>query len=445
MIGYPANADYGLAIFVWAVANWMYPIITPYVVGFIGMAVAFFIVPLSTVFSGFSNSVFWVIVGSYFIAVAFMKSNLARRVGLYLVRLGSGSVLGALLATTWANTIFSPVVMSNTARGGLFAPITAGVADAFGSKPGDNKGGKAIFLANTFINVLNTNWVLTALSTNLLALGFFTQTFNMSISWVKWLLLSFPMLVTVALVPFIVYQMFPPTTKETSEAKMSVKHYADEELNKMGPLSSVEKRAMAFFVLILALFIAISFTTIDLAFVAVLAMILAVMPPFEIVTPKDALNYVEWGVVLWLGAAISIGSIGASTGVFKALTQLIFVKSGIVAVPVTLFVILLVLIMMYFHAISPGYVAYTVALVPITLEMVKAVHFANPALLGFLVIFTMGAGAAFFPFNSAPNLFFYGYGYYNEREFLKGGLVLSVITILNILLLFFLWWPLVGI
>jgi DASS family divalent anion:Na+ symporter len=253
------------------------------------------------------------------------------------------------------------------------------------------------------------------------------------------------MLVTVALVPFIVYQMFPPTTKETSEAKMSVKHYADEELNKMGPLSSVEKRAMAFFVLILALFIAISFTTIDLAFVAVLAMILAVMPPFEIVTPKDALNYVEWGVVLWLGAAISIGSIGASTGVFKALTQLIFVKSGIVAVPVTLFVILLVLIMMYFHAISPGYVAYTVALVPITLEMVKAVHFANPALLGFLVIFTMGAGAAFFPFNSAPNLFFYGYGYYNEREFLKGGLVLSVITILNILLLFFLWWPLVGI
>jgi di/tricarboxylate transporter len=79
---------------------------------------------------------------------------------------------------------------------------------------------------------------------------------------------------------------------------------------------------------------------------------------------------------------------------------------------------------------------------PITLEMVKAVHFAKPGLLGFMFIFTTGAGSVFFPFNSAPNLFFYSY--YNE-EFLKGSLVLSVIIMVNILLLFFLWWPLVGI
>jgi di/tricarboxylate transporter len=57
----------------------------------------------------------------------------------------------------------------------------------------------------------------------------------------------------------------------------------------------------------------------------------------------------------------------------------------------------------------------------------------------------MGIGAAFFPFNSAPNMLFYGYNYFTQKDFLKGGLVLSVIAILNIILLYFLWWPLIGI
>jgi di/tricarboxylate transporter len=118
--GYPALTNYALAIYFWVVANWMYQIIAPYIVGFIGLLVALLLgIPYTTVFSGFSNNIFWVIVGSYFIAIAFIKSNIARRLGYYLVSIGSGSLLSILNAVTWANTIFSPVIMSNTARGGV--------------------------------------------------------------------------------------------------------------------------------------------------------------------------------------------------------------------------------------------------------------------------------------------------------------------------------------
>ena len=443
--GYPAMTDYGLAIFFWVVANWMYQVITPYIVGFIGLVVALLIgISYTTVYSGFSNDIFWVIVGSYFLAIAFIKSNIARRLGYYLVSKTSGSLLAAVMASTWTNTIFSPVVMSNTARGGLFAPVTKGMAEAIGSEPGDTKGGKSIFLASTFVNVFNTNWTLTALSTNLLALTFFTDVFHIDITWLKWLELGFPMLITVALVPVVVNLMFRPHPVDTAESKAATKQYAIDSLKKMGPVTTMEKKALILFVIIIALFIADSFTKIDLSFVAVLAMILVVLPPFSITTPKEALNSVEWGVVLWLGTAISIGAIGSSTGVFKALTNLIFVSSNITLLAPVAFALILIIIMMYFHAISPGYVSYTVALIPITLALIKGLPFSSP-LLGFLVIFTMGVGAAFFPFNSAPNLFFYGYNYYTQKDFLKGGLVLSVIAILNIILLYFLWWPLVGV
>jgi anion transporter len=443
--GYPALANYVLAIYFWVVANWMYQIIAPYIVGFIGLLVALLLgIPYTTVFSGFSNNIFWVIVGSYFLAIAFIKSNIARRLGYYLVSIGSGSLLSILNAVTWVNTIFSPVIMSNTARGGVFAPITKGVAEAIGSEPGDSKGGKAIFLASTYVNVFNTNWTLTALSTNLLALSFFVNVFHINITWLKWLELGFPMLITVGLIPFIVNIMFRPHSMDTKNANAAIKQYVIDSLKKMGPMTSAEKKSLALFVIIIALFIATSFTNIDLSFVAILAMILVVLPPFSIVTPKEALNSVEWGVVLWLGTAISIGSIGSSTGIFKALTELIFASTHLTLLPPVAFILILIIILMYFHAISPGYVAYTVALIPITLSIVKDLPYSSP-LLGFLVIFTMGVGAAFFPFNSAPNMFFYGYNYFTQKDFLKGGLVLSVIAIVNIILLYFLWWPLIGI
>jgi anion transporter len=443
--GYPAMTDYGLAIFFWVVVNWMYPIIAPYIVGFIGLLVALLLgIPYATVYSGFSNDIFWVIVGAYFLAIAFTKSNIARRVGYYLVSRSSGSILSLLNAVTWVNTIFSPVIMSNTARGGVFVPVTKGVTEAIGSEPGDSKGGKAIFLASTYVNVFNTNWTLTALSTNLLALAFFVDVFHIYITWLKWLELGFPMLITVGLIPFIVNIMFSPKSSDTKNTNAAIKQYAIDSLKKMGPLTSAEKKALALFVLVIALFVLDSFTKIDLSFVAILAMILVVLPPFGIVTPQEALKDVEWGVILWLGTAISIGSIGAKTGVFKALTNLMFVSTHITSLEPVAFVLILIIILMYFHAISPGYVAYTVALVPVTLSIVKALPYSSP-LLGFLVIFTMGIGAAFFPFNSAPNMLFYGYNYFTQKDFLKGGLVLSVIAILNIILLYFLWWPMIGI
>ncbi|MEM0134733.1 MAG: DASS family sodium-coupled anion symporter [Thermoplasmatales archaeon] len=443
--GYSDMTNYGLAIFFWAVANWMYQTITPYITGFIALVVALLIgVSYTTVYSGFSNDIFWVIVGSYFLAIAFIKSNIARRLGYYLVSKTSGSLLAAVMASTWTNTIFSPVVMSNTARGGLFAPVTKGMAEAIGSEPGDTKGGKTIFLASTFVNVFNTNWALTALSTNLLALTFFTDVFHVDITWLKWLELGFPMLITVSLVPIVINLMFRRYPLDTPESKAATKQYATESLKKMGPVTTLEKKALILFVIVIALFIADSFTKIDLSFVAILAMVLVVLPPFSIVKPKEALNNVEWGIILWLGTAISIGTIGSSLGVFKALTNLVFVSTHITSLAPVAFIILLIIALMYFHAISPGYVAYTVAIIPITLALIHGLPFSSP-LLGFLVIFTMGVGAAFFPFNSAPNLFFYGYNYYSQKDFLKGGLVLSVIAMLNIILLYFLWWPLVRI
>ncbi|MFP3262566.1 MAG: SLC13 family permease, partial [Nitrososphaeria archaeon] len=362
----------------------------------------------------------------------------------YLVSRSSGSIFSLLNAVTWVNTIFSPVIMSNTARGGVFVPVTKGVTEAIGSEPGDSKGGKAIFLASTYVNVFNTNWTLTALSTNLLALAFFVDVFHIYITWLKWLELGFPMLITVGLIPFIVNIMFSPKSSDTKNTNAAIKQYAIDSLKKMGPMTSAEKKALALFVLIIALFVVDSFTKIDLSFVAILVMILVVLPPFGIVTPQEALKDVEWGVILWLGTAISIGSIGANTGVFKALTNLMFVSTHLASLDPVAFVLILIIILMYFHAISPGYVAYTVALVPVTLSIVKALPYSSP-LLGFLVIFTMGVGAAFFPFNSAPNMLFYGYNYFTQKDFLKGGLVLSVIAILNIILLYFLWWPLIGI
>jgi len=441
--GYAAITDYTLAIFLWVVLLWMYPVIPPYVTGFIGIFISILVgVSENLAFSGFVNDVYWTIVGAYFLAVAVAESGIARRIGLYLINVSSGSILSIVLSTTWTANILSPVIMSNTARGGLMAPIVKGVVDAIDSKPGDNKGGKTIFLANTIINVVNTNWVMTGLATNLIGLALFEKFTHLTISWLNWLVLGIPMLVLVVITPIIVYYMYRPV--ESSENKIKVKEHAIEELKKMGPLTVKEKTALSIFVFVLILFVTDIWTKIPIGAIAILAMILSILPKIGIIEASKATKVVEWPVILWLGAAISIANVAASEKVFTFLGNFLLVHSGIVKMGVVVFAIVLTIFSVYLHAISPGYTAFAVSILPITLAISQAGHF-NMIDFGLLAIFSMGVGAFFFPFNSAPNMIMYGYNYYTQRDMFKAGLVLSIPTIIMLLVSFFYWWPIIGI
>jgi di/tricarboxylate transporter len=70
-------------------------------------------------------------------------------------------------------------------------------------------------------------------------------------------------------------------------------------------------------------------------------------------------------------------------------------------------------------------------------------HGINPLALG--MIWTFGAGPKVFIYESAVLVVGYSYGYFTNKDMLKIGAVLSVVTAFILLLLVPFYWPLIGI
>jgi di/tricarboxylate transporter len=70
-------------------------------------------------------------------------------------------------------------------------------------------------------------------------------------------------------------------------------------------------------------------------------------------------------------------------------------------------------------------------------------HGISPLSLG--MIWTFGAGPKVFMYESAVLVVGYSYGYFTNKDMLKIGAILSVVTALILLLLVPLYWPLIGI
>jgi di/tricarboxylate transporter len=70
-------------------------------------------------------------------------------------------------------------------------------------------------------------------------------------------------------------------------------------------------------------------------------------------------------------------------------------------------------------------------------------HAIDPLALG--MIWTFGAGPKLFMYESGVLVVGYSYGYFDNRDLLKVGAILSIVTAIILLLLVPLYWPLIGI
>jgi di/tricarboxylate transporter len=70
-------------------------------------------------------------------------------------------------------------------------------------------------------------------------------------------------------------------------------------------------------------------------------------------------------------------------------------------------------------------------------------HGVNPLTLG--MVWTFGAGPKIFMYESAVLVVGYSYGYFSNRDMMRVGALLSVVTALILLLLVPLYWPLIGV
>lgn len=390
--------------------------------------------------SGFSNGTIWLIVSAFLFAKGFIKTGLGRRIAYVLIRALGDSTLKLGYTIVLSDLIISPATPSNTARaGGILFPIVKSLSTAFGSEPGSTARRVGAYLMQIAYqgNTITSAMFMTAMAGNPLIASLAANTLKINISWGLWATAALvPGLLSIIVVPYLLYKFYPPEVKKTPEAKA----LAAKELELMGAMSRGEKIVAAVFVGALVLWSTSQYTKLDATVVAMLAV--TVMMITKVLEWKDVLTETgAWDTLIWMGALIGLADYLSKLGFIPWFAKL--VSASMVGVPwMQAFVILLV-IYMYAHYGFASLVAHITAMYAAFAAV--AVAAGAPAFLVALALAYMSnLCMSLTHYAAGPAPIYFGAGYVDQGTWWKIGFLVSVVNMIIWVGIGSFWWKLLG-
>jgi len=379
--------------------------------------------------SGFSNTTVWLIFGAFMFALGYEKSGLGRRLALGLVKKMGGNSLGLGYAVSLSDVILAPFTPSNTARsGGTIFPVIRNIPGLYGSEPGTTSrrlGGPLMWTALATTCVTSTLF-LTGLAPNLLALEVVRKTAKIDISWSAWLVGVLPVgVVLLLLVPFLVYKIYPPEVKKSTE----VPAWAGKELSTMGRVSRNEVM-MAILALGALAFWIFGSKIVDATAVAFAA--IALMVILGVVEWSDVLgNKAAWNVLVWFATLVALAD-----GLNRVGFVTWFAKRAAAPLagyaPLTVMILLTVLFFVT-HYMFASITAHVTAMLPVMLAAGAAVPGVDPRMFALMLCYTLGIMGILTPYATGPSPVYFGSGYVARKDFWRLGAIFGFVYLAALL------------
>ena len=210
----------------------------------------------------------------------------------------------------------------------------------------------------------------------------------------------------------------------------------------MGPWTTMELKTAALMLIAIALWITDFVHHIPAPMIGMGVGLLAILPVVGVLDTKDvkSINFLP---IFFVAAAVSLSNVLAQTKALDVITGALmqWMEPHIVAGSFTSTLVLYWSAFAYHIAIG-NEISMLATSLPILMTFAKD-HGINPLALG--MIWTFGAGPKIFIYESAVLVVGYSYGYFTNKDMLKVGAILSVVTAVILLLLVPLYWPLIGI
>jgi len=398
---------------------------------------------LGTALSGFSDRVIWLIVAAFFISRGFIKTGLGERIAyLFMSRLGK-KTLGLSYGLIATDLVLSPAIPSNTARGGgTIFPVVRSVARAYGSDPEDGTAdriGSFLIKASFQGLVITSAMFLTAMAANPLATSLALDNVGVDISWGRWASAAIvPGLISLAVIPWLLYKMNPPGVKETPEAA----EMALQKLRDMGKMKRSEWVMLGTFVGLIFLWIfgddigdIYSTTTALLGLVVLL--ITGVLTWQDVLREKGA-----WDTLVWFAALVMMASQLNKLGLIPWFGD----KMADAVADFGWLTAFLVLVLVYFysHYFFASNTAHVSAMYAPFLIVAVAAG-AEPMLAALVLAFSSNLFSSMTHYGTGPAPVFFGSGYVEMGDWWKSGFIISVVNIVIWLGIGGLWWKVLGI
>lgn len=391
--------------------------------------------------SGFQNTTIWLIVIAFFISRGFIKTGLGTRVAYMFVKRFGKKTLGLSYSLIASDLILSPAMPSNTARaGGILLPIIRSLSETYGSRVGDGSERKiGAFLTKVSFqgDMITSAMFLTAMAANPLAAQIAGDITGEQISWMNWATAAIvPGLISLVLIPYVIYKLYPPELKETPAAP----RMAEEKLKEMGPLKKEEYYMIGVFLLILALWIFgtnlnISATT--TAFIGLGALLVTQVLNWSDIKKEEG----AWDTLVWFAVLVMMASFLNELGLIPWFSDTM--QGAVSGMSWVWTLVILSVVYFYSHYFFASNTAHVSAMYAAFLAVLVAAG-APPVVSALILAVFSNLFGCLTHYSCGPAPVFFGSGYVNQNKWWSLGFVISIIHIVVWFGVGGAWWKLLG-
>jgi sodium-dependent dicarboxylate transporter 2/3/5 len=361
---------------------------------------------------------------------------------------GNRIILGFILATG-----FLSMWLSNTATTMMMFPIAMSVIHVVETNQQANHNIKNFSLTLMLSIAYASNFALgTIIGTppNVAYVNYISDKFNYNIGFTDWMVVFTPLTIVLLFMLYwvLVKWLYPNNIKHSEKGNQFIK----EELNKLGPLSTPEKRVSIVFILTVLLWIFKDLINafqkilvLDDTIIAMMAAVgLFIVPSGKIVEDKKTqlldwpdTKKMAWGILILFGGGIALAKALEDAKLMEQFGNFLAAYST----GNTLVMILIVTTASIFLSEVMSNVAQVIVMAPVISSLAISLHI-DPLILG--IPMTLGAScASMLPMGTPPNAIVFASGHIKIKDMIKTGFVLNIICIILITLFCYFLQPMI--
>ena len=387
---------------------------------------------VAVAFGAWTKGTMWIVVGAYLIAGAVKDSGLGQRIA-YAFMLKFVKSAKSLILSIFALTFVLALLIPHPfPRAFLILAVVSVIAESAGY--GEDDRGKLGFLIFAAA-VPCSMFFMTGDSTLNPLVASYGANGGAAIGFVDWFIyMSVPMVVATLCTIVLALALFKPSKELVYDREEVLAKQA-----ALGKLSEKEIRTIVWLVIAIALWLTVSGDY--LAWVTLVIGVLMAMPVIgEVLTPASW-SSVDIKTLMFLTAAMAIGSVGGATGMNAWIADVVL-PSTVPANP-CLFALLVCALTMVIHMFMGSVMAGLGICVPAFLTFIQGTSVTPIAVA--LIVFTAINLHYILPFHNLAILVGEGKdaGGYTSKEAMKMGIPMTVVTFLVVLVEAF-WFSTLG-
>lgn len=392
----------------------------------------------------FGNRILFFFLGVFLLSAGFSQSGLGKRVVLWILHLAAGSPGKVVFGVLLAGTLISMWV-TDMAAAAIMATLGVEISRRFGLKPLESNFGKAIMIACCWGALFGGIATPAGCGPNPIAIAFLKDMAGYTLTFSGWMTLGLP--ASLLLVPlgwFILLRLFPLEVKRLGTDGSQIK----KELQELGSPSRAECWTIIIFGLVILLWVSSSWlkslsggrVDLPMEWVALFGGLMLMFPGIEVMTMDEAEKSIPWNAILLVMASMGLGLMMYETGAARWMAWVLMGRLGDVNPVVRIGLVVAALLIIKVFLASNTVTG--IIIIPLLISLAQDLNL-NPWLLVAPAAFSASLGLVLIT-QTPTNVIPYSAGFFTVREFLKSGILMSVVIVILLTAVIAIIGPLTG-